>query len=120
MWAASLARSSGSAEFPGEEMQVRVMTDKTPSTRMARDYSTELASAGSGHILTNLSSCFPPRLSVESAAFGRIQRASDGVEAVHLANRGRGEAGETLQETVRTRAAPMIFFPYRSSGRSLP
>jgi len=87
MWAASLARSSGSAEFPGEEMQVRVMTDKTPSTRMARDYSTELASTWSGHILSNLSSCFLPRLSIESAAFGRIQRASDGVEAVHLANR---------------------------------
>src|SRR5438094_6932652 len=103
MWAASLARSSGSAEFPGEEMQVRVMTDKTPSTRMARDYSTELASTWSGHILSNLSSCFLPRLSIESAAFGRIQRASDGVEAVHLANRCRGWSWIALQETVRTR-----------------
>src|SRR2546422_11248064 len=110
MWAASLARSSGSAEFPGEEMQVRVMTDKTPSTRMARDYSTELASAGSGHILTNLSSCFPPRLSVESAAFGRIQSASDGVEAVHLCIRGGGGAGKSTREGARARAPRISIF----------
>ena len=60
MWAASLARSSGSAEVPGEEMQVRVMTDKTPSTRMARDYSTELAGAWSGHILIIFPLAFCP------------------------------------------------------------
>src|SRR2546427_12783857 len=110
MWAASLARSSGSAEFPGEEMQVRVMTDKTPSTRMARDYSTELASAGSGHILTNLSSCFPPRLSVESAAFGRIQRASDGVEASPLRSRGSGEVWEKLLGAAGSGVAGDIIF----------
>ena len=66
MWAASLANSSGSAEYPGEAMQVRMMTDKTPGTRMARDYSTEIARALSEHISTNLSSCFLSRLSVES------------------------------------------------------
>ncbi len=86
MWEASLESSSGSVEFAGEVMQVRVMTAKNPTTRMARDYSTGLASTCCGHILTNLSSCFLFRLSVESAAFGRIQRASDVVSAVHLVN----------------------------------
>ncbi len=75
MVAASLANSPSSAAFPGEAMQVRGRASKTPSTRMARDYSTEIARAVSDHISTNLSSCILPSLSVESAAFGRLQRA---------------------------------------------